>query len=269
MNNQELSAYLDKCNHTALVSDLDENVYRAHDAISKSDLWKLNDSPIHFLQKTPETEAMAFGKAVHTAILQPERYGSDVVVSPKFDMRKKDDKAASAAFKLSNSGKTVISCDDDEMVKGIVTAFGAIPKASAILSNGKAELSAFAVIGGVRVKARFDFLMSKAPVILDIKTTRSSNKKDFQRQCEDFGYYVQGAFYADIAEAVTGKAHGFGLIPIEKEPPFLWSIYQLDQAFIEIGRREYLALLDKHKNTIGAGNLVESLSPSNYLIHKN
>jgi hypothetical protein len=94
--------------------------YFDNPAISQSKLKDLKRSPRHFWAKhvaadrVPdiETDAMRFGKAVHTCLFEHQLFINDYVVEPNVDKRTKDGKLAFAEFVANSVGKSIISADD-------------------------------------------------------------------------------------------------------------------------------------------------------------
>src|SRR5690349_7675909 len=88
------------------VTGLGDDAYHDHPAVGSSHLKSIARSPAHYWSewldpsRPPRTDTPAkwLGKAVHAAILEPERFKSDYVVGPRFDRRTKAGKEAAAAF---------------------------------------------------------------------------------------------------------------------------------------------------------------------------
>jgi hypothetical protein len=55
---------------------------------------------------------MAFGTAVHTFVLEQDRFADEFVVAEKFDRRTKEGKEAAARFEEGNQGKTLITSEE-------------------------------------------------------------------------------------------------------------------------------------------------------------
>jgi hypothetical protein len=61
----------------------------------------------------------------------------------------------------------------------------------------------------------------------------------------NLGYHQSVAHYQDGVEQVTGERLPFAFVLVEKEPPYLVSVVELDPEAVELGRR----LNTKAKNT--------------------
>jgi len=65
--------------------------YHADQSIGHSGILKMLKSPAHLRETLdhppPPTPAMALGSAVHTYVLEPDRFSEEFVVAEKFDRR--------------------------------------------------------------------------------------------------------------------------------------------------------------------------------------
>jgi hypothetical protein len=219
--------------------------YHKLPAWSKSALDKINRSPAHYLEwiaNPPDpTPAMAFGSALHCAVLTPELYQKQYAISPICDMRTKIGKETYAAFAVESSGKTPINSENAARIEQIKTTIFEHPLASQILSNGEAEQSFFWTDPKTKLecKARPDYIRNDG-ICSDLKTCADATFKEFQRSVYNYRYHVQGAFFMDGIFQATGKqCSDFVLIAVEKESPFGIMIYRLDDLAIDAGRVAY------------------------------
>ena len=92
-----------------------EKEYRTHPAISRSELWKIRESPEKFKwykENPPEpTPALIFGQLFHKLALQPEDVWNEFAVIPTVDRRTNAGKAEYAAFLEDSVGKTLVTAD--------------------------------------------------------------------------------------------------------------------------------------------------------------
>ena len=98
-----------------------EKEYRASEGISRSELWRLRESPEKFkyLQEHPEepTPALVFGALVHKLVLEPETFEDEYAVAPDCDKRTKAGKEEWQAFVDKAGEKTVVTAADYEKAK--------------------------------------------------------------------------------------------------------------------------------------------------------
>ena len=90
-----------------------QSEYRSHPAISKSDLFKITKSPLHFKwameNRERETPSLIFGRACHKYVLEKESFYKEFAVMPDINRRTKAGKEEYEAFLSENSGKDAVS----------------------------------------------------------------------------------------------------------------------------------------------------------------
>src|SRR5690606_27841947 len=114
------------------------DVYHAHPGVSASRLQKLTRSPMHLKHAIDhpgeaDTPALAFGRACHAAILEPEVFAAAYAVAPEIDRRTKEGKAAYAAFAEASAGREVISAADFAACHAMAEAVRRHPVAGRLL----------------------------------------------------------------------------------------------------------------------------------------
>jgi hypothetical protein len=186
------------------------------------------------------TEAQVFGKLCHKAVFEPHRMNQNIAVKPKgMSFATKEGKA----WREAQGTKEIVPAKDMDRVAGIVKSVYANPDASRILKTvgGKAEQSIFVndPETGVLLKCRPDFYGGN--FIVDGKSTRTADPDEhgFPREIALMRYYVQAAFYLDVARLAGLKVETFLFIAFEKEPPFACTVFQLDEMSLAKGREEY------------------------------
>lgn len=230
-----------------LIYDLDETQYHA-------DTTTLSASGAKVLlgkrPPSPDSDALLFGRLVHTVILEPHKLDVYAVldaetIGVKADGTKADNPTATKAWKdavfaAKRDGLTVI---DDKMLtkaRALAAAVEAHPEASRLLAQATGhEVSAYAEHpSGAMVRARFDLV--GPGFIADIKTARDGDPEDFGRTANAFMYHVSAANYIDIARANGLKVDRFDLIVVEKEPTpggaYRVSVLELHPDAIDKGR---------------------------------
>ncbi|WP_180558384.1 PD-(D/E)XK nuclease-like domain-containing protein [Arsenophonus endosymbiont of Apis mellifera] len=165
--------------------------------------------------------AFLIGTAVHTAILEPERFAEQYTCSPELNLRTKDGKQELAEFEAQAIANNQISLkkDEFEQVEMMRDSALAYPMVEELLENGEPELSIFyRTEKGTLLKIRPDLLgiYSDKPFLLDVKTT--DNFQGFGKSVDEFGYHIQAEFYRLIANQVFGQAIAFTFCAIGKNP---------------------------------------------------
>ena len=220
-----------------------EEEYMTHPGLSQSGAKELLRSPRHFQaylerDREEQTPAQRIGSLVHLASLQPSVYDDTIVVAPDCDKRTKEGKEIWAAFQSAlKPGQTAITLKESELVTDIsIAARDAIAKVQYGLGPVEEVMSEACFVtryDGVDIKGRPDLVTKirgcEADYVIDIKTCQSADQDAFARDIATYKYHLQQAFYGTLCN--TGR--NFIIVAIEKEPPYAWRIYTLND---EIGR---------------------------------
>ena len=107
-----------------LIENMSDEAYHASPEFSSSQLKDMNRSAAHFYvnnvskeAQKETTNAMSFGTLVHTMFLEPEQFEKEFVIAPKFDRRTKAGKEEAAAWEEANTGKMLVTDEDNEAAK--------------------------------------------------------------------------------------------------------------------------------------------------------
>lgn len=253
-----------------------EAIYHARvpGLVSKHALDLVRRSPAHYKAwldgaETKDNDDFRLGRALHCALLEPERFASEYVVMPTFDeyrdkagrLSTKEGKAERAAWVKAHEGCAIIEPTDREVALAMASAVRAHPTASSVLASGRAEVTArwHDEDTGLECKARADFFAERDPsltdaarldaglsapgakrrfrFLVDVKTTDNAGPDAFARSSAAYGYHRQAAFYQDgFAVASGGPVDGFVFIVVEKAPPYAVALYMIDEAGMAMGR---------------------------------
>jgi len=236
-----------------LVFGLSREGYDGDPADHWSTIKTMDRSPAHYLaaeaQGTPDTDARKVGRAVHLAVLEPERYGGEVAVWSG----KVRNGRAWEEFQAANAGKEILTQREAAHVSAIQRAVRGSLMARPYIAGGRAEVSMFwgyheldpaTWLPGwapIRLKGRVDYVTDE--VLVDLKTTRDASPAGFGREALRYGYHVQAALYADGYEAATGTRLPFVLVAVESAPPHVVQVYGVPDHYLEAGRDAYRAMI--------------------------
>lgn len=220
---------------------MNEQEYRAQKAINASFLkacsfgayqgWKNLHEPSY------ESDAMAFGSAVHCALLEPHRFDELYAVSEKFDKRTKIGKEGAAAFEAANIGKRIIDADDHAKIQKIKRKCSEIEIVRNSLETFEKEKSI--TFDNGLCKARLDMVDLENKVVVDIKTTRDANVREFTNQLIALRYDIQMLHYCRAIESKQAYA-----VAIESESAEV-ALYDLtDIVFSPFTRARYMRAMD-------------------------
>lgn len=193
----------------------------------------LTDKP-----KQKESEALTLGKALHKFVLEKETFFDEFfILEGNIDLRTKEGKKLYEAAEYNAHGRTILREKDFAPIHAMAesvqrnTFFNKMGK-------GSVEHSCFWNSGlfNTLLKARPDFYNDF--LIVDLKTTESI--ADFPKKLYNYGYHRQAAMQLDGMKQTTGKDRMFAFFVVEKNPPYLTSIFTLDEESLQLGRKEYL-----------------------------
>ena len=230
-----------------------EKEYRAHPAVSRSELWVIHESPEkfkYFKENPPSpSNALIFGQFIHKMVLQPETLYEDFAVVPAVDRRTAAGKAAYAEFAEQAFGKTIVTEADALLASEMRAAVTANPIAAPLL-DGEKEREFFWVDEdtGEECKCRVDVLTTLEDgrvAVVDYKSTKSANPDVFNNEIYRYGYHFQAAMYTEGVMHVLELAERptFILIAQEKTAPYAVNVVEVTPDVMTAGVDKYRELL--------------------------
>lgn len=200
--------------------------YDKIDAVNWSRLKRMAVSPLHYYctaTSAEDNDALRRGRAVHLAILEPEKYQSSVAIWPDGKRR-----AGSAWFEFAqeNKAKLIITSKIAEGVEGMRRAVLDHQVAVNYLKRGEAEkiITWIDSKTGVACKARVDWVSGEGAIV-DLKTARSAiDARAFAADAYRRGYFGQLAYYR---RGIGGTGHCV-IVAVEPTAPFDVAVYELD-----------------------------------------
>lgn len=238
-----------------------EKEYRSHPAISRSELWRMNESPEKFKwfkdHPPAATDALLFGQVIHKLLLEPGTFDEDFIVNPGIKRNTKDGKEAWAKFQAEIDGRTVVDLEDYLLASAMVQKCEQDEEVMKLL-NGVHEKEFFWTdeLTGEKCKCRVDCLteIDGEPVIVDYKTTSNADTFHFVRDIYKYGYHFQSAMYGEGVRInrKLSKLPRFIFIAQEKKPPFAINRIELPEDVIQLGYdkfREFIGMYHDCKET--------------------
>jgi len=222
------------------VSDMPNDAYHAYEGISKSGLDLVNKSPAHyqFRAATPSTRAMEIGTAIHTAVLEPERFQAEYVL-----LKNVKDRRASEykeAVKVHGTERVLVASESVN-VAGMQETVLSNEHSKRLLEKAvHFELSAFIECPetGVLLRCRYDALTDHHTAI-DLKKTQDSSRDGFSKSVINYRYHVQDAMYSHVYQLITGVMLRFVFLAVEEKTPFWPMVHELDDEAKNIGLFEF------------------------------
>lgn len=173
------------------------------------------DHPVH-------KDVFDIGTAAHALVLG---VGAPILVCPFDSWRTKD--AQAMRDDARSKGETALLTADYERVQEMADALSTHRLAMRLLSEGKPEVSAYALDEntGVMRRGRFDWLHPS--LLVDYKSAASADPSELAGRygaVRKWGYDSQIAWYLDLARDLGHPAQAFALIFQMKEPPYLVTV---------------------------------------------
>lgn len=224
--------------------------------LSFSSLSQFDISPVHYIkyitQKKEETPQMLLGSLVHSMILEPDQVEIEYVLSPKFDMRKKEDKEAKAAFDKDNEGKKVIDPDTWDTAKNIASSVYDSPMAVNILSKLEMRECHFTFDhNGLPVNGYIDGVgkQNDKPFILEVKTSLTSSPSEVIKDFYNKRYHIQAGVYRKAIEmmGISDKAPVIYIV-VENKPPHIVTLFMASEDYVSYGVKEFDRLVSEFKH---------------------
>ena len=211
-------------------------------------------TPAHFKAALTRPEArkrhLELGSIVHRIVLGE---GDQFEVVHALNRKKEPYEATSYETvsaqvdrdRIYSEGKIPILRHELEEAEAMAAQVLAHPVASALLTNGRPEVSLFWVDPdtGVKCRARLDWLPDPVEgrrlIVPDLKTSASAAPVEFSKSSARFGYFGQQQHYRDgIAACGLAVDPAFVFVAVEKEDPYLVSVGQFAGADdLRLGRR--------------------------------
>ena len=252
-----------------LISDMQsrkmtEHEYRTYPALSRSELWRINDSPEKFKwykQHPPEqTDALLFGSLVHKLVLEGESFFDDYAVVPDgADRRTKEGKATYEQFVADSQGKIIVF---HRMLDPALDMSGAALRNRLVLDlieNSQHEIPFFWTDEdtGVPCKCRVDAIteIDGKYTIIDYKSTTNAKTEVFNQEIWKYGYHFQAAFYSEGVMNHMGLTYrpDFIIIAQEKKPPYSVNVIKVTDDVMLAGIDKMRELLGIYKECCDTG----------------
>jgi hypothetical protein len=222
-------------------------------------------SPAHYLHAVSgededrDTDVLAFGRGLHLALLEPERYPLEVAVWNGGTRRGH----AWDAFVALHAGRELLTGAQHQRILEMAASVTGNHATFALLIGGNSEVSITwtDAATGIDCKARLDYVRDSSAAlhseggIIDIKTCRDASPDAFGRAAIRYGYHAQAALYTDGLAAVTllGRPLPYSILAIESSPPYVAQVYRIHEEALELGRDEYRRCLERVSECRRAG----------------
>lgn len=216
-------------------------------------------------QRGDISDAMRVGQCLHMELLEGHEKPAYV---PLQGVLTSDGKRMGNAWKqwLEKNGKYYVLPKERDALGFMADAARKNPAVSEFLTPGgrfntrhESTILAKHEPTGIRTRCRYDI---ESVFLFDIKKTHDVSQQAFAAHCADLGYHCQGAFYQDHCAALHGErdARPFILIAIQDSGDYRCEVYQMDEEFIQIGRKLNHIRLDNFAMYQAAWEIMEALA---------
>ena len=241
------------------IYNLSPEAYHQGPGISRSGLMAFKRSPYHYWYKhlNPDyksesaTPAQILGNALHTYILEPDEFEKRYFVVPKFNKVTKEGKERWQKIKSELGKKETLSATQYQTLQYMAASLKKNKLATQLIAKAEIEQSLYWTDPdtGILCKCRPDILRNN--LVCDLKTAQDGCPRSFQYAAFDYGYYIQAAMIQEALKHLKQKIiKDFLFLIIEKSPPYVISVYQLDQTSLEQGRYEFKTLLRRYQQCL-------------------
>lgn len=264
----------------------DEQYHSDKTHVGSSSLRLVLDSPKAFYwnffkgEQEPETDAMRLGRIIHKAVLEGREFQNSYCIVPDFgDMRSKANREKKAAWLADRpAGQIMTTQEELDMILGIVESIMEHPQGPDLLKNGKPEVAGYYrdPETNIRLKIKPDFLSFDVGSLVDLKSTRSSEKRRFMSSIFEYRYDIQLFMYSEGTRLITGKKPDLiSAIAVEKKIPYESAIYYFQEHNMVQAESDYRQALRRLRQCIDENKwpqrqtMIEPVEEPNWFIYKN
>lgn len=244
--------------------------YNDMDGVRWSVLRDILTSPKHYRHREQHTRddspAMALGRAVHCAVLEPERFRAEAVQPPPEHLTPSGalstKPAARAWLESLGPEPMVLSERDWDACLRIAEAVAEHPDAALWLDEARVREHAVQwteTIDNVDVqcKAKVDAYCPRLSLLWDLKTVGGFAPFTLHR-CEreivSRLYYAQLGFYLRGLEAAGNVVESIGWICVESRAPFDVAVIEADADLLQAAREEADKAVIAYAHAVGSGS---------------
>jgi exodeoxyribonuclease VIII len=233
--------------------DMPEEEYHAPQlgVLSCSAIKQLLRSPAHYAawlreeQDRKATAAQIFGRALHCAVLEPERFARSYAVLPADAPRRPSITQRNAANpsadtvlaiqwwdRWNRAGKITLEQENNDRIVAMAASIAAHPWARLMLHKGHSEVVIRWIdeASGLPCKLRADYVReidSPGRLCIDVKAVKDASPRGFRRALAEYHYPLQRAHYSEGFKAIGKPLAGFIFLAVENEAPYTAQPYVL------------------------------------------
>lgn len=237
---------------TAGFGDIPEK-YANLPRMSSSSLIMFRKSPRHFhlKKKKPKTKTAEFGNKFHLALLEPDRWADIFILKPDFPAKSKSQpltiKEQEEIWLEQNQGKFPVTEKDLENIREMLDSCAqhdTIPyimkRSTKLIENFwwqvKETVDEQGQVHEYLMCGYCDIVLPELGLVLDVKTTGTASKDEWDKHVYKMNYHIQAAVYLDAMTAIFEKPfQKYVWIAVENTWPWNASTYFADDAQLDTG----------------------------------
>ncbi len=244
------------------VHDITIEQYHNGPGVSRSGLETFRRSPLHYWHEylnpnkpaedkpeiTTRRDALQFGNAFHTYVLEPQEFEKRYMLADKINRSTTVGKKAYQDMLAEKGGRELLCRESFADIVSMNQGIDRSTTARGLIEDGAYEQSLFWTDKdtGMLCKVRPDIWHKN--MIVDLKTCANASFREFQRSVYSYGYYIQAAMIHEALFALYGiNMMNFIFVAIEKEAPHAVAVYQLDELAIHRGIEDFKKALFEMK----------------------
>lgn len=228
--------------------------YHLSDALSASGAKTIAQKSLSDYKYGVRKPSAAFdvGTAAHTLVFEPNM-ANTVWCGPETRRGKAWTERKQEA---DDSGALLLTEGDYKLAVDMANAVRSNKAAANLLSGDLVcEASVFTKdhIYDVDLRCRPDGWRRDIGAIIDLKTTISPDPTGFAKQCAQFGYHIQDAFYRRVMALEGHEIDRFIFISVGKDAPHHVGVFELDWRSLQEGEAATKYALEKFSNARKTG----------------
>jgi hypothetical protein len=232
-----------------MIEGLSSNDYHSIQGVSSTQFGYMNLSNRLFdLRKFFRKESPAFdlGNLIHDACLLPDLVDESYIESPTVGL----DTVGARQVRDANPDKMVVGQGDIQMAKDIAKLVNLVFGSVLAPATTKKEVSFLHLDkeSGLIFRIRPDIYNKTFGMLMDIKSTKANNHKEFEKIIEVYDYDLSLAFYFDVLQLCGYPVYvaRTGWICVPKSQPNAPFGFRISEELLEKGRSKYQLLLAEY-----------------------
>jgi len=197
---------------------------------------------------------MSFGSALHTYLLEPERFDDDYIVAVEVDKRTKEYKSLSNEAALS--GREIISGIEFAQIQAMTSSLRQHPLLQPLFAADHIiEKPIFwKRTTGLECKCKPDLIVPNFGIAVDFKTCADASIEAITRSVVNYSYELQSAVYLEGLIMHYQEPYRFLFAFIEKEHPHHVNLVELSELFLDRGRKLFSQYDALYQECMKSGN---------------